>query len=468
MTAATGLVATVDVAREASDHRIGPRVDGSDLQVGAGRPLRLALLGGRSDATLAGGRAAALAACADVVLAIRGDARSTLVERAAALRDARPTTVLLVADGQDGSALVDLAEALRLGCAPDRPAVLVAGHESARRPVLAALAGLPVEAMPDAATSAGRDAIVARLRAMRRDGGSLVLRDESVDAAARAVASATGRAVVIADVSGTTSSLAYASASGALTAVHAHLGVGASADRVVAGGGLDRVRRWMPRAVDTPALLERVFNRARWPDAVAATPQTLALEMALARECLRRLLADAERAEVAFGAARSAPLIVCTGQLARFPRAAQTVLVAVDALAPETVQVIARERPDALIAAGAIASRTPADVMGALAPLALVTSLAPRRVMTVRVSDASGAVEQRVVRGAFLLVPTRGAVELTVQGIASATTAEALELGVVIDARGRPLELPPRDAERLPAVGRWAAAVDALPPEAER
>ena len=468
MTAATGLVATVDVAREASDHRIGPRADGADLQVAAGLPLRLALIGGRSDAALAGGRAAALAACADVVLSLRTDTSSTLLERATALRDARPTTALIVADGHDSGALVDLAEALRLGCGPDRPAVLIAGDESARRPVLAALADLPVEVMPDAGTTAGRDAVVARLRAMRRDGGSLVLRDESVEAAARAVASATGRAALVADVSGSTSSLAYASAAGAVTAVHAHIGVGANADRVVAGGGLDRVRRWMPRAVDAPALLERVFNRARWPDAIAATPQTLALEMALARECLRRLLAEATRAEVALDAARTAPLIVCTGQLARFPRAAQTVLVAVDALAPETVQIVARERPDALIAAGAIASRSPADVMTEVTALALVASLEPRRAMTVRVSDESGAVEQRVGRGAFLLVPTRGAVELVVQGVASATTAESLALGVVIDARGRPLELPARDAERLPAVGRWAAALDALPTEGER
>ncbi|MEK7863026.1 MAG: hypothetical protein AAB295_07160, partial [Chloroflexota bacterium] len=249
-------------------------------------------------------------------------------------------------------------------------------------------------------------------------------------------------------------------------AIHAHVGVGANADRVVKGGGLDRVRRWMPRAVDGPALLERVFNRARWPDAVAASPSTLALEMALARECLRRLVAEATRAELSLGAVRSAPLIVCTGDLARFPRSAQTVLVVIDALGPETTQVVARELPDALIAAGAIASRSAADVMAATLPLAIVATLWPRRSATVRVSDASGAVEQRVARGAFLLVPTTGAVELSVEGAADAVTAADLALGVVIDARGRPLELPPRDTERLPAVGRWATALDAFPADA--
>jgi hypothetical protein len=34
---------------------------------------------------------------------------------------------------------------------------------------------------------------------------------------------------------------------------------------------------------------------------------------------------------------------------------------------------------------------------------------------------------------------------------------------MLVDARGRPLALPPRDAERLPTLVRWHAAVAALP-----
>ncbi|MEK7863025.1 MAG: hypothetical protein AAB295_07155, partial [Chloroflexota bacterium] len=204
MTAATGLQATVDVAREASDHRIGPRTDAADLQVAGGVPLRLVLIAGRSAPKLAAGRAAALAACADLVLALRTDARASLIENATALRDARPSAVLVLADRPDAAGLADLAEALRLGCGSQqpRPIVLVAGDERSRRPLAASLAGLSVEVMPDIATPPGRDAVVARLRAMRRSGGSIVLRDESVEAAARAVASATGRPALIADVSG--------------------------------------------------------------------------------------------------------------------------------------------------------------------------------------------------------------------------------------------------------------------------
>jgi hypothetical protein len=44
-------------------------------------------------------------------------------------------------------------------------------------------------------------------------------------------------------------------------------------------------------------------------------------------------------------------------------------------------------------------------------------------------------------------------------------SAEHLGLGVVIDARGRPLALPPRDAERIPTLARWNRALEVLPLE---
>jgi hypothetical protein len=87
--------------------------------------------------------------------------------------------------------------------------------------------------------------------------------------------------------------------------------------------------------------------------------------------------------------------------------------------------------------------------------------------VNVDVTDAGGTVSERVARGALLLVPTSGTVELRMSGGASgrSTAAVSLDLGVVIDARGRPLEIPPRDAERLPTLARWHSALATLPVE---
>jgi hypothetical protein len=300
---------------------------------------------------------------------------------------------------------------------------------------------------------------------MRRPAGDIVLRDEAVEAAARAVAAADLRDTLVLDVSGASTSLALATPAGAVIALHSHLGVGVNADRVVPRAGLDRVRRWVPRAVDGPALLERVFNRARWPDAVPATTLTLALEMALSRESIAHTLRDAERSGISVAPFRSAGSIICTGRIARFPRAAQCAIVAIDALETTGTTRIARELPDALVAAGAIASRGPADVAGRTELIAIATSLWPRRPTTITVTDGTGTIEQRVTRGAFVLMPTRGRVDVRIAGSSDRASAESLALGVIIDARGRPLELPQRDAERLPALARWHSALTALSSE---
>src|SRR5229473_2294937 len=98
-----------------------------------------------------------------------------------------------------------------------------------------------------------------------------------------------------------------------MTSAHvAPLGLGTAADRTVGRAGLDGVRRWIPWAIDGPTMLERVFNRARWPDAVAAEASALALEIALAHEALSHALADAAAAGI-LEPLRDSPITIVTG-----------------------------------------------------------------------------------------------------------------------------------------------------------
>lgn len=465
---ATGPQATVDVAHEATNTRVGPRTDGADLKVTSGEPFRVAILGGRDPANIAAAYAAALGANVDVVLELTTAGRSSLIDRATALRDARPEAVLILAEKGDVDGTIDLVEALRMACGSGSgaPTLLVAAEERARALIAASAGALSIEAIPGPLMPHARESIVARLRGLRRVGPAVVLRDEAIEAAARSLAAVSSRSTIVVDVSGGSTSIAFASASGAMIAAHSRLGIGPGADRIVARAGVDRVRRWMPRAIDAPALLERVFNRARWPDAVAPSALALALEMALAREALAHLLREAQRGGLDIAAMRRAQTIVATGELARLPRAAQTALVLIDALDTPGTQVLARERPDALVVAGAIATRDKtADVSGAIEDVALVATLSPKRPLDVTVIDSTGTIAERVGRGAFFLVPTTGPVELRVAGVAARHRVGPFALGVIFDARGRPIELPPRDAERLPTVARWCSALGALPIE---
>ena len=464
MTGTTEHAATVDIAGESGSTRVGPRVDGAELRVAIGTPVRVALLVGRAPSDLAAARAFALASCVEPVLTLRAaDAGVSLIERASALREADPAAALLVATDADGVA--DLAEAARLAWAPEyeRPLVLAATSDRVRSKTQPALDAVGAEALPFG-TPGGRDAVVARLRALRRAGADVVLRDEAVEAATRALAADTRRATTVVDVSGDTTSIVHATPERIAFAAHAHVGVGMAADRVVRRAGLDRVRRWIPRALDAPALLDRVFNRARWPGAVAATPLTLLLEMALAREAIAHVLQEAARAGFATDAARNAPGIVASGAMAVWPRTQQIVHALADALEPQGSHVIARDN-GALIASGALASRASASSAATIEPLALLRVMSPKKTESLTIVDKGGPVDERIARvqrGSFFLVRTTGDVETRVGRTVDAT-AHDLSLGVVVDARGRPLELPTRDAERLPTLLRWATALETLP-----
>ncbi|HEV8229168.1 MAG TPA: hypothetical protein VGQ86_04340 [Candidatus Limnocylindria bacterium] len=470
MTASTELVASVEIAHEARSERIPPGTgNGPVLRVVAGDAVRVAALIGKDPELARAAARGTLAGGADLVALVGTHDGRDLIERATLLREARPDLVLVLAgSGGDTNGLIDAAEAMRFGCAHQHPVphVLVSADERARERIAAACAPSAVEALPDARIDAGHEALVARLRAVRRRAQSdVVLRDEALEAAARGLAARHKSDVVLIDVTGGATSVIHAAADGTVGGIHLRLGVGAAADRVVARAGLDRVRRWFPRAIEAPALLERVFNRALWPDAVPAAVLSLSLEMALAREVIAHALEEASRADVALAPLRAAPRLVLTGRLAVLPRAAQSLLVALDGLEPSGTTLVSRAADDALVVAGALASRGRAIPSPSPEDIALVVSLWPKRSAAVRISDANGSVEERVARGQLTLVPTKGAVEVAVQGSSARPRAEALGLGVVIDARGRPLALPPRDADRIPTLARWHSALDALPPE---
>jgi hypothetical protein len=443
------------------------------LRVTSGGPLRVAVLAGAEPAIEQALRRLVLASGAELVLALRANDPRTFVERAAALRDARPDLVVaLVTERRGADALVDLVEALRLGCGERSPAprVIIAGEAHATLRIRAAAAGLAVEVLPDPRRPDGVAAFAHRAREFRRGtDADVVLRDEALEELARLVA-AHGTDALVVDVSGGTTSLVRAGADGRIVAAHvASLGSGVAADHTVGRAGLDAVRRWIPWAIDGPTLLERVFNRARWPDAVAAEASALALEIALAHEAVSHALVDADAAGIAV-LLRDAPVTIVTGAAAAFSRAAHTALVAIDGLASSRPTTLLRDQDDGLIALAALAARIratggdPAPVVGEelvrrLVPIAFVVPVSPGRRSTLLV-DGRERTADPLVSGGFFSVPQRGDITIEVTGTPVKSTGTAGELGVIIDARGRPLVLPPRDAERIPTLVRWFAALD--------
>ena len=425
MTVSTGIAAPVEQTR-----------------VGLGRPLRVALLHGRDDTSRRALARIALAGAAEIVARAGATEARPFVEAAQALREARPDVVIIHGAATDEAPLAELLEALRLGCGPQRPPPRIFAAVDPRLAASLAERARPFEFQ----RYPGPPELVSALRDLRREGkDDLVLRDALIEDGARALASTTGTKALAVDVSDRETSLALAQPEGAVEAAHlVPLGVGEGADRIVARAGLDNVRRWLPWPIDAPALLERVFNRVRLTPRPSEDEPAVLLEMALAREAIAHALRDANDAGLDVAAMRSAPAILITGRAASFPRASQSLLVLVDGLEPTAVSTVFRE-PDE----------------GRAERIALVVSVTTRRSAKIRFVRAAGRLAARVEPGTFGFAAMGGDVEVAVNGPGVRGHGRSGSLGALIDARGRPLALPERDGERIPAVSRWLAAVQA-------
>ena len=462
MTTSTELVASVEIAHESRTERIpGGAADGAVLRVIPGDVVRVAALLGRDPKLAPALSFGALAGGASLVGLVGTHDGRTFVERARALaRRAVPISswcsrpiAATQADWSSWPRLCATAASTSIRCrTSSSPPTSAFASASPRRSPRAPSSRFPTCVRPPDAMRWWR--ACARCAGARRATSCCATRRSRPRA--RSMAASAKADVVLLDVTGGATSIIHARPDGAVLGIHERLGVGAAADRVVARAGLDRVRRWIPRAVEAPALLERVFNRARWPDAIPASVLALSLEMALAREAIAHTLADAERA----GIVARRTVVRSAGRSHRPARGAS----AGRAVAAGRDRCVRTERPDARVArAGRRArrrgcarrTRSCRDDAGHGADRDLRLDVAASLRDGARAATRTASVEERVARGSFVLVPTKGAVEIVMPGTKVRPSAEHLGLGVVIDARGRPLALPPRDAERIPTLARW-------------
>ena len=420
----------------------GIEIPVEETRVALGRPLRIALVHGRDEASRRAVMHLALASGAEIVARIRATDPRSFVEAAQALRDARPDVVVIQGGPKEEPALAELLEALRLGCGAQRPMPRVLGLVDARAAHDLRLRANPFEFERFGTASE----IVDSLRALRAGNRDAVLRDALIEDGARALATTNSTTALAVDVTERSTSLVLARPDGRIEAAHfVPLGLGMGADHAVVRASLDNVRRWLPWPIDAPALLERVFNRTRRSEREPTSESAILLDMALAREAIAHALRDAADAGLDVAAMRSAASILITGQPASLPNPGQSLLVLVDGLEPNAVSTVFRE-PDE----------------GRAQRIGMVVSVTTRKSAKIKIVRATGRSAARVVPGSFGLVQIGADVEIAVSGAGVRGHGRAGELGVLIDARGRPLSLPERDAERIPAVTRWHAALQAI------
>lgn len=318
------------------------------------------------------------------------------------------------------------------------------------------------------------------------------------------------RETLVVDVGATSTGLFLANGLGDSSAVMGDMGMAYGLTNLLATRGAASVLRWLPFEMSEEELWEWALNKVARPLTLPQTPRDLMIEHALAREAL---LHGAQALQGYNGGRppRYDLLVGTGGLLAHTPRPGQAALLLLDALQPAAVELgsvelaldttllipplgnLARHQGaaasyifdrDCLVWLGTAivvhnAWNDTGNANGAgKAPAAVPGSTIAVNVTVERQQGGTESVE--VPYGTIRIVPLRPGqrAALTVKPgagfrVGSGEPGKALKtqpgqevkgglVGLVIDARGRPLDLPEDGTVRRTMIRGWLAAMDAI------
>ena len=270
--------------------------------------------------------------------------------------------------------------------------------------------------------------------------------------------------------------------------VNSKLGIGSSILGLLQEGNLHDILRWIPIDVGESEVRDYIYTKSVYPSSVPATAHDLQIEMAVARQIIRLALKNARKTWPKGKNARSRltlppvePILAAGATLARAPKPGQTVLMLLDALQPTGVTTLVLDPYSLGPALGSTAGPVPMATVQLLEAGVLVslgTAVSPegkgrvgRRVLSYSLDredgspPISGDVEYgELVRlplgpgqmGRLTLQPERG-IDVGYGSLGRSATLRVSGglVGLIIDARGRPIVLP-RDRERQKEINqKW-------------
>lgn len=289
--------------------------------------------------------------------------------------------------------------------------------------------------------------------------------------------------------------------------VSANLGMSYSVSNVLVEAGVANVLRWCPLDIDAAGLGNRVKNKMIRPTTIPQTLEGLMIEQAIAREALRlafeqhkqlatglKGIQQRRTIDQAFDQTLSGQTLVdlmaldlligSGGVLSHAPRRQQSMLMMIDAFAPEGITQLAVDSIFMMPQLGVLAELHPEAAMqvfwrdclillgNCIAPVA--ARARPGEVLA-RVT-MSGRTHE-VVAGEMRLIPSTGEEQLEIMveparrvdvGAGRGQTVRRVirddgVVGTVLDGRGRPLQLPEEPAVRRELLWEWLKALDIYP-----
>ena len=286
--------------------------------------------------------------------------------------------------------------------------------------------------------------------------------------------------------------------------VSANLGMSYSISNVLAEAGTENVLRWVPFDIDVSDLGNRIKNKMIRPTTIPQTLEELVIEGAIAREALRLAFDQHKQLAVelrgvqqqrtiseAFAQSETGATLVdmlslnlivgSGGVLSHAPRRNQAMLMMIDAFQPEGVTHLAVDSIFMMPQLGVLAQVNEAAATQVFERDCLIhlgTCIAPVGVAApgdIGVT-ITGDLTETVPFGELRLYPlgVGQKARLTIQperrldmgagrGQPVETEVEGGVVGLVVDTRGRPLEVSNASVERVASLKKWFDALEVYP-----
>ncbi len=498
----------------------GSGIDACVATVSVGPPLKVVAIGLLEDVSAESAKNLASTTYAQVVEIMSMNDGHATVARLDRILQLHPD-LIIVAGGIEGGAtksVIDLLEAVGLGCylmpKEQRPEVLYAGNSVLTKQVqdsIGTLVNLHVapnvrpsyesEQLTPSQPALAQIYRLVRSRQIRGiqevdlwTGNHLLPAATAFGRTIRYISKEyanTHKGVMGIDVGASAITVASAFSGDLRLSIHPGLGLGENLPEILKLCSVDDILRWMPADVSDKFVRDYIYNKALYPTSIPMTSVELATEQAIACQAMLLAVGQASKAYPSDLPGTMPgllpwfePIIASGSVLTKAPSRNQALMMVLNGLQPTGVTTIALDRNNLAASLGATASVTPLLTIQSLDAtnfvnlctiISAVGNAPPGTViLRVKMTGEDGTESEQEVKYGSLVVfklpiGQAGTLHLTplhkfdvgMGGFGRGGTVKVIGglMGVVIDARGRPLRLPIESTRRRELLTNWLTAV---------
>jgi hypothetical protein len=292
------------------------------------------------------------------------------------------------------------------------------------------------------------------------------------------------------DLGASSTTVASAFAGDLQLRVFPELGMGASMAGMIAETNLAQIMRWIPYDLKDDFVLDYLHNKPLFPQSLPASPEELAIEHAAARQVMRLAIGKSLPmfpSEAIYPLPGTVPwfdrILVTGSTVSRAPLLEQSLMMILDAIQPVGIATIILDQNNLVGAIGAGAELDPllaVHVLESNAFMNLGTVITPVgtargdlmvRIQMVREGQKEPVVEIKHGELYMIPLPMGKAADLYVQPMPNINIGLGQgrggwvrrvvggAFGLIIDARGRPVQVPTSCNRRLESIQAWEAAL---------